>query len=103
MASQPCPHCKQATISWWQKYIAAKWVLIKCSACAGTACSNPYILVFYTMLYVWDVLLFGYVAYFKSDMTFILIMIVGWLILDYFSLFLPLSAMKRSAQPSHSP
>lgn len=98
MASQPCPHCKQATISWWQKYIAAKWFLIKCPACAGISCSNPYLLVFYTMLYVWDVLLFSYVAYFKQDLWYILVLIIGWLILDYFSLYLPLSAMKRKPE-----
>ena len=50
------------------------------------------------MLYVWDVLLFGYLAYFDKNPWYILALVIGWLILDYFSFFLPLSAMKRKVE-----
>ncbi|MDH5327435.1 MAG: hypothetical protein OEZ68_01285 [Gammaproteobacteria bacterium] len=94
----PCPHCKEPTLSWWDKYKAAKWALISCPKCGGTSCSFPYLLVFYTMLYVWDVLLFGVVAYESKNAWYIVVLLVIWLILDYFSLYLPLSAMKRKPE-----
>ena len=94
MQQLPCPHCKEPAISWWDKYKAAKWSLITCSKCHGVSCSYPYLLVFYTMLYVWDVLLFGVLAYIQSA-WYLLVLVVLWVILDYFSLYLPLSAMKR--------
>jgi hypothetical protein len=94
----PCPHCKKPTISWWQKYKAAKWAFVYCSQCHGKSCSYPYLLVAYTMLYVWDVLLFGTLAYLDHNPWYLLVMVVFWLILDYFSLYLPLSAMKRGQE-----
>lgn len=94
MATQPCPHCKEPAFTWWQKYIAAKWLLLHCTLCGGRSCSNPYILVIYTMLYVWDVMLFGFLAYLDRNLWYLLALVVGWIILDYFSLFFPLSALK---------
>jgi len=94
MNKLPCPHCKKETISWWGKYKAAKWALIYCPSCGGRICSNPYILPFYTLLYVWDVLFFGFVAYLERNAWYILVLIVLWLILDWFSLYFPLSALK---------
>jgi len=98
MNKLPCPHCKKETISWWDKYKAAKWALIYCPDCGGRICSNPYILPFYTLLYVWDVLFFGLVAYIERNLWYVLILVVIWLILDWFSLYFPLSALK----PKHS-
>ena len=46
-------------------------------------------------LYMWDVVLFGYLAYLDS-LWYLLAGLVGWLILDYFSLYIPLSAMRRA-------
>jgi hypothetical protein len=98
MGSQICPHCKQSTFGYWHKYLAAKWKLLTCPSCERVSCSFPFPLVFYTMLYVWDVLLFGYLTYFTGNTWYILALIVGWLILDYFSLFLPLSPLKRKGE-----
>jgi hypothetical protein len=98
MAAQPCPHCKQPTISWGQKYKAAKWLYVYCPKCKGKSCSHPFILVAYTMLYVWDVMLFGYLAYLDQNAWYLLVMVAGWVILDIFSLYLPLSAMKRTPE-----
>ena len=100
MAALPCPHCNKPTITWWQKYKAAKWALVYCDQCHGKSCTYPYVLVAYTMLYVWDVMLFGTLAYLDSNPWYLLVMVVFWVILDYFSLYLPLSAMKnRSRTP----
>lgn len=99
MSQNPCPHCKENTISWWQKYKAAKWALIYCVKCRGRACSHPFILVFYTMLYVWDLMLFGYLFYVTHELGYLIALIVGWIILDVFSIYLPLSAMKVKEPP----
>jgi len=99
MALLPCPHCKTPSISWWQKYLAAKWTLIHCKQCAGRACSLPYLLAFYTMLYVWDVMLFGYLTYLTGNLWYLLALIVIWIILDIFSIYLPLSALKAKPLP----
>jgi len=94
MAQLPCPHCKEPSISWWQKYKAAKWALIHCNQCKGRACSLPYPLVFYTMLYIWNVMLFGYLSYVTGNLWYLFTLIVVWVILDLFSIYLPLSALK---------
>jgi len=96
--SLPCPHCKKETISWWEKYKAAKFAIIYCPACGGRICTNPYIMPFYTLLYVWDVLFFGLATYLERNPIYILVMLVIWLILDWFSLYFPLSALKPKAQ-----
>jgi len=94
MNKQPCPHCKQNTISWWEKYKAAKFAIIYCPSCGGRICSMPYILPFYSILYVWDVLFFGFATYLDRNPWYLLVMLVIWLILDWFSLWFPLSALK---------
>jgi len=102
MSKLPCPHCKEATISWWQKYKAAKWALIYCDKCLGRSCSQPFILVAYTMLYVWDVMLFGYLFYLTKTVGYLITLIVGWIILDIFSVYLPINAMKTKRPPEET-
>ena len=97
MALQICPHCKHPTLSWWQKYRAAKWFYVYCPRCGGKSCSRPFILVAYTMLYVWDVMLFGYLAYLDKNLGYLITLIVIWIVLDLFSLYLPLGAMRSTA------
>jgi hypothetical protein len=93
MASVPCPHCKQKTFTWWDKYRAGKWALLRCGQCGGRACAQPIVLAAIYFLYVWDVMLFGYLAYLDS-LWYLLAMVVGWLILDYFTWYIPLSALR---------
>ena len=50
------------------------------------------------MLYVWDLMLFGFLAYLDQNLWYLLVMVVVWIILDYFSLYLPLSAMKSKSK-----
>ena len=49
------------------------------------------------MLYVWDVMLFGFLAYLDHNLWYLLALVIGWVILDYFSLYFPLSALKSKA------
>ena len=100
MSQIPCPHCKENSITWWQKYKAAKWALIYCAICKGRSCSHPFLLVFYTMLYVWDVMLFGYLFYVTHQLGYLIALLIGWVILDAFSIYLPLKAMKPRAVSS---
>ena len=100
MSQLPCPHCKENGITWWQKYKAAKWALIYCSLCGGKSCSHPFPLVFYTMLYVWDLMLFGYLFYVTHSPAYLITLIVVWALLDAFSVYLPLAAMKSKTAAS---
>ncbi len=94
MASIPCPHCEQNAFSWWDKYRSAKWAIMHCPSCGGRVCAQPIIMAALYFLYMWDVVLFGYLAYLDSP-WYLLAGLVGWLILDYFSLYIPLAPMRR--------
>lgn len=96
MASIPCPHCKQKTFTWWDKYKASKWAILFCPECGGRVCAQPIVLFALYFLYVWDVVLFGFLAYLDTA-WYLAVMLVCWLILDYFSIYVPLSALR--AQP----
>lgn len=102
MASIACPHCGEKTFSWWDKYLTGKWAVIHCSQCGGRVCAQPIVLAAIYFLYVWDVVLFGYLAYLDS-WTYLLVMLVGWLILDYFSVYVPFTALRaKGAKKSPS-
>lgn len=96
MTSIACPHCGEKTFSWWDKYLFGKWALLHCKECAGRVCAQPIVLSALYFLYVWDVVLFGYLAYLDS-LWYLLVMLVGWLILDFFSVYVPLSALRTRA------
>ena len=95
MNSIACPHCGEKTFSWWDKYRTGKWALLRCSSCKGRVCAQPIVLAVLYFLYVWDVVLFGYLAYLDS-LWYLLVMLVGWLILDYFSVYVPLAALRTA-------
>lgn len=93
MASIPCPHCGEKSFSWWDKYRTGKWALLHCTTCDGRVCAQPFVLAALYFFYVWDVVLFGYLAYLDS-LWYLLVMLVGWLILDFFSVYIPLTALR---------
>ena len=99
MASIPCPHCKAKTFTWWDKYRAGKWMLLKCPQCGGRACAQPIVLAVLSFIYVWDVMLFGYLAYLDS-LWYLAVMTAAWLILDYFSIYVPLSPLRTQPETS---
>ena len=94
MTKFPCPHCNKLTISLKQKYLAGKWFNIHCDACLGRSCAQPIILALMSFLYVWNVFYFSVVAYLERSWYFVGILIVLWLILDYFCHYIPLQRMK---------
>ena len=93
MASIACPHCGEKTFGWWDRYLTGKWAVLHCSECNGRVCAQPIVLAVIYFLYVWDVVLFGYLAYLDS-LWYLLVMLVGWLILDYFSIYVPFSPLR---------
>jgi hypothetical protein len=93
MASIQCPHCGEKTFSWWDKYRAGKWVMLHCTHCGGRVCAQPIIMAVLYFFYVWDLMLFGYLAYLDS-LSYLLVLLAGWLILDYFSIYIPLTALR---------
>lgn len=105
IASIPCPHCEENTFSWWDKYKAGKWKLLHCQKCNGRVCAQPIVLALLYFFYIWDVLLFGFLAYIDS-LWYLLVMVVGFLILDYFSVYVPLSPLRtpgRVTSPDKKP
>lgn len=95
MEGYTCPHCNKPTISLGKKYLAGKWANIICDECGGRSCQAPIIMVAMYFLYVWDVMLFGTVAIEKQGLFYIGVMLVIWLILDWFTLYIPLLRMKK--------
>lgn len=93
MASIQCPHCGEKTFSWWDKYRAGKWAMLYCSHCGGRVCAQPIIMALLYFFYMWDVILFGYLAYLDS-LNYLLVLLAGWLILDSFSIYVPLTALR---------
>ena len=89
-----CPHCHHASFSWWDKYLAAKWKILKCSHCGSRVCSAPMILAAFYLLYLADVINFSYLSLLLESNTWVVVAVIGWLILDLFSVYLPLRAMR---------
>lgn len=94
MPMYPCPHCKIESISLRQKFLAGKWIDIICPNCGGRSCIYPVLLAVLYFFYIWDVMLFGYLAVLEESVFYAGIMISGWLVLELCSLYLPLAAMK---------
>lgn len=94
MSRFKCPHCGEMEFSRWDKYLAAKWKILVCPHCGKRSCSNPLVLALFYLAYLVDVIDLGYLAYFQNSLAYIAAMMVGWIILDLFSLRLPLSAMR---------
>ncbi len=89
-----CPHCSQPTITLKQKYLTEKWIDAHCHACGGRSCMYPVLLALLYFFYIWDVMLFGYVALAKSSFFYLSVMVSGWIFLDVIGLWIPLARMK---------
>ena len=101
MAPIPCPHCEAQTFTWWDKYRAGKWMLLKCPKCGGRVSAQPIVLAALYFFYIWDVVLYGYLPYLDS-LWYLAVMLTGWLILDYFAIYVPLSPLRTNPDPSSS-
>lgn len=100
MSKFDCPHCNQPTFTLWHKYFAAKWKVLTCSHCDRRVCSRPLLLALFYLLYLADVINFGYLSYIFHDMSWAIAAIVVWIILELFSIYLPLAAMRDGIQNS---
>ena len=89
-----CPHCKQSTLSLKQKLLAGKWSDVICPHCARRSCVYPSLLVVVYFFYTWDLMLFGYLTVHEKSVLYFSVMIGAWLMLELFSLSLPLARMK---------
>lgn len=74
-------------------------MVLKCHECGGRVCAQPFVLAALYFLYVWDVVLFGYLAYLDSN-WYLAVMLAGWLILDYFAIYIPLTPLQAKPESS---
>ena len=95
MPANPCPHCEQKTFSLWDKYRSGKWAIMHCPECGGRVCAQPVVMAILYFFYMWDVVLFGYLAYLDS-LWYLAVGLAGWLFLDWLSLYIPLAAMRSA-------
>jgi len=100
-----CPHCQQATFGVKDKLLAGKWVVLHCPSCGRRSCTNPYLLAVLYFFYIWDVVLFGYLAFVKYQVgdpgmaaLYAGVMVVGALILEFIAVFIPLLRMTSPPQ-----
>lgn len=96
-----CPHCKQPAFTRWDKYLAAKWKILTCPHCERRVVSQPVVLACFYLLYLADVIDLSLIAYLAHNLWYVVAMVVVWVILDLFSLYLPLAALRAAsaAQP----
>ena len=96
-----CPHCNQSSLTFKQMWLAGKWADVVCRSCDGRSCVYPALLVVLYFFYTWDVMLFGYLAVYQESILYLGLMIGGWVLLELFSLTLPLVRMKpKSSAPN---
>jgi DNA-directed RNA polymerase subunit RPC12/RpoP len=93
VASIACPHCGEKTFTWRDKYQAGKWAVLRCAHCGGRVCAQPIVLSILYFFYLWDLMLFGYLAYLDTA-WYLLVLLVVWLVLDYCSLYVPFTALR---------
>ncbi|MCC6302734.1 MAG: hypothetical protein IT489_08040 [Gammaproteobacteria bacterium] len=94
MSEFNCPNCKQPVFSTRDKYFAAKWKILVCPHCEKRVTSQPLILAGYYLLYLMDVIDLGGLAVLTGNMYYLVAMAVIWVILDLFSIYLPLAALR---------
>ena len=94
MSQFNCPHCKEPVFSWRDKYLAAKWKILTCPRCDRRITSQPLILACFYLLYLADVIDLGMIAYLTDNLYYVVAMVVVWIILDLFSIYLPLAALR---------
>jgi len=74
-------------------------VIHLCLQCGGRVCAQPIVLAVLSFIYVWDVMLFGYLAYLDS-LWYLAVMTAAWLILDYFTIYVPLTPLRTQPETS---
>ncbi|MDH5258436.1 MAG: Lar family restriction alleviation protein [Gammaproteobacteria bacterium] len=103
MENIECPHCSEATITLRQKLKAGKWATIFCPSCNARMCANPIVMALMYFALTWNFLFFGYMAVRESSIAYGITMIVGWLILELFIYYIPLSRMRALKPGNNNP
>lgn len=97
-----CPHCNNKTISFMSKYLAGKWAVMKCGQCGKRSTAHPIPLLILYFFYVWDLVLFIYLYLVTAKVSYLITMLVVWLILDLFSMYVPSARLKSTAAEQKS-
>ena len=100
MENNECPQCCEKTITPAQKFKAGKWSTIFCPSCDARMCCNPIILALLYFVLTWVILFFGYMAIRETSISYGIMMIAGWALIEFFIYYIPLSRM-RSLKPNN--
>ena len=100
MENSECPQCSENTITPAQKFKAGKWSTIFCPSCGARMCTNPIVLALLYFVLTWNLLFFGYMAVRESSISYAVMMIAGWALIEFFIYYIPLSRM-RALKPNN--
>ncbi len=98
MGTKTCPHCGEETLTIKDRLKATKWQIVTCPNCGGRSCMQPVVLSLLWVGYLWNFMLFGYLAWYEQSVVYVVVTILGWLTLEYFGYYIPLVRMKRRAR-----
>lgn len=98
MEKTECPRCGEATITMFDRFKAGKWLDIYCSNCKGRMCANPIILAIMYFILCWDIFFFGFMAVYEKSWIYAAAMFIGWAILEFFILYVPLTKLRPVQQ-----
>ncbi len=94
MENTECPRCGELTITLKDKLKAGKWLNITCSKCGGRMCANPVVMAIMYFVLSWNIFFFGFMALLEESWGYAIGMIIGWLILEFFIYYIPLSNLR---------
>ena len=99
MAKVECPRCNQETISLKQKILTNKWIDVFCPNCGTRLCAQPTVLALLSFLLTWNIIYFGYLTVREASLTFGILFVVGWLLIEVFMYYIPLCALRAKHKP----
>jgi len=104
MSNVECPRCGKETITLKQRFQAGKWIDIYCSECGGRMCAQPIVMSIMYFVLTWNILFFGFMAVYESSWAYGVAMVIGWAMLEFFILYMPLTKLRplKQKDPSES-
>lgn len=100
MENIACPRCGELTITPKDRIKTGKWLNTNCSNCGSRLCANPVVLALLYFVLLWDIFFFGFMAYHEKSWIWASVMLAGWLIMEFFIYYTPLSILK--SKPSNT-
>lgn len=96
MARFNCPHCKEPTLSWLDKYQLGLWMTKTCRNCGARISAVPLVLMAMHFIYAWNVLWWGALVHFNDSYHYVIYMAVCWVILDALNVaYMPLASLRQ--------